>query len=201
MTEIKSAPWRLGHISMRRGVQLARHFLADSGIRLFSCPPRAESRHIFTTSATLTRTTAKGNNLCTVSKTFYTAMSTDNDNKNSDITRGTSPGPGRSSYVIFNNVVSTVGWPSGKQADDTITRQTELALKNLDERLTAAGTDRTRIIEVTVFLASVASDKDAMDKAWVEWCPEGCGVSRVIVGGELNGVKVFFKATAAMPAV
>ena len=134
-----------------------------------------------------------------------TAMSQyqdNNNNDNSDIVRGPSPGPGRSAYVIFNNVVSTVGWPTGKTPGDTVTTQTQLALKCLDERLTAAGTNRSRIIEVTVFLASVAEDKEAMDAVWAEWCPQGCGVSRVILGAELaQGVKVFFKVTAAMPLV
>lgn len=116
------------------------------------------------------------------------------------IVRGPAPGPGRSSYVIFNNCVWTNGFPKGKTPDDDISEQTRLALKCLDERLAAAGTDSTRCIEATVFLSNI-DDKDAMDAEWVKWCPEGCGVSRATVGAALaHGQLVEMKVMAAMPA-
>ena len=55
---------------------------------------------------------------------------------------------------------------------------------SLDERLEQAGTDMTRVIESTVFLANI-DDKAAMDAEWVKWCPDGCGVSRATVGAAL----------------
>ena len=118
---------------------------------------------------------------------------------NGDIVRGPAPGPGRSAYVIFNNCVWTNGFPKGKNPDDDIAQQTKLALKCLDERLTQAGTDKSRVIEATVYLSNIA-DKDAMDAVWVEWCPEGCGVSRATVGAALaHGQLIEMKVMAAMP--
>ena len=114
--------------------------------------------------------------------------------------RGPAPGPGRAAYVVFNNCVWTNGFPKGKGPDDDITQQTRLALKCLDERLAAAGTDKSRVIEATVYLNDI-SEKDQMDAVWVEYFPEGCGVSRATVGAALaHGQLVEMKVMAAMPA-
>jgi enamine deaminase RidA (YjgF/YER057c/UK114 family) len=162
------------------------------------------SSQVLVHRAALSSSPTRGNNSSPSPTAMNQHNKTDDDR---DIVRGPSPGPGRAAFVIFNNVVSTVGWPTGfkdfvGQDNDTVTTQTILALRCLDQRLRAAGTNRRRILEVTVFLASVAEDKDAMDQVWQNWCPEGCGVSRVVVGAELaQGVRVFFKVTAAMPEV
>mmetsp|Transcript_2326 Transcript_2326/g.2591 ORF Transcript_2326/g.2591 Transcript_2326/m.2591 type:complete len:125 (-) Transcript_2326:40-414(-) len=116
-----------------------------------------------------------------------------------DIVRGPAPGPGRASYVCFNGMVWTNGFPAGKTPEDDITEQTRKALKCLDDRLAQAGTDKSRIIEATVFLQDI-NTKDAMDKVWCEWIPEGCGVSRATVGAALaHGQLIEMKVTAALP--
>jgi len=117
------------------------------------------------------------------------------------IARGPTPAPGsgRSSWVAFGGLVWTVGFPAGKTPEDSVAVQTEKTLANLDERLKQAGTDKSRIVEATVYLKDMAT-KDEMDAVWRAWVPEGCGPSRACVGADLApGDLVEMKITAALP--
>mmetsp|Transcript_89396 Transcript_89396/g.231791 ORF Transcript_89396/g.231791 Transcript_89396/m.231791 type:complete len:137 (+) Transcript_89396:36-446(+) len=116
-----------------------------------------------------------------------------------EIVRGPSPGPGRSAFVACNNLVWTVAFPAGKTPEDSIAEQTRKALKALDDRLAQAGTDKSRMLEATVFVKEM-SMKEEMDSVWREWVPEGCGVSRACVAADLApGDLVEMKITAALP--
>jgi enamine deaminase RidA (YjgF/YER057c/UK114 family) len=114
------------------------------------------------------------------------------------VTRGPSPGPGRSSWVKHGGTVWTVGVPSGRERNADIGRQTALTLKTIDQRLRQAGTDKSRIIEATVFLTNMKEFK-GFDKEWKAWLPEGFGASRATVGVSrlANNDKVEIKVTAA----
>lgn len=117
----------------------------------------------------------------------------------SNLVRGPAPGPGRSSWVSYNGLVWTVAFPAGKTPEDDTAAQTRKALKNLDERLAQAGTDKSHIVEATVFLKDMKT-KAEMDAVWCEWVPEGCGPSRATVGADLApGDLVEMKITAALP--
>lgn len=116
------------------------------------------------------------------------------------LTRGPSPGHGRSAWVRYDGpVVYTVAYPFGYNPEDTAGDQTRKALACLDERLAQAGTDKRHILEATVFLNDMSTFQE-MDAAWQEWMPEGCGASRATVGADLGGeVLVEMKVTAAAP--
>ena len=60
------------------------------------------------------------------------------------LTRGPSPGPGRSAWVKHKGTVWTVGVPKGRSASADINEQTKLTLAAIDERLSQAGTTRAR---------------------------------------------------------
>jgi enamine deaminase RidA (YjgF/YER057c/UK114 family) len=127
------------------------------------------------------------------SNNFVRKMST-------EIVRGPTPGPGRSTWVKYNGLVWTVGIPGkGKGGPDVdIVEQTKLTLSNIDERLAQAGTDKTRILEATVFLTNM-EDFKGMDSEWQAWLPEGIGASRATVcaAALANGDKVEIKVTVA----
>lgn len=116
------------------------------------------------------------------------------------IERGPVPGHGRSAWVKFNGMVWTNGHPAGKAPGDDAATQTRLALACLDERLAQAGTDKTRIVEATVYLQNI-EDKAAMDAEWrAWWTNEDGGVSRATVGAALaEGQLVEMKVMAAAP--
>ena len=116
------------------------------------------------------------------------------------VVRGPSPGPGRSTWVRHTGaVVYTVAYPAGGKAMDGVASQTRKALASLDERLAEAGTDKTQILEATVFLADMSTFQE-MDQVWVDYIPEGSPPSRATVGVDLGGeILVEMKITASVP--
>lgn len=115
------------------------------------------------------------------------------------IIRGPSPGKGRSSFVTSNNLVNTVAFPKGFKPDHDMEEQTRLSLKELDVRLDMAGTDKSQLMEVTVYLTDY-STRDIFDKKWQEYIPENCGVSLAYIGNvDIGSLKLEIKVTAAVP--
>mmetsp|Transcript_19671 Transcript_19671/g.21763 ORF Transcript_19671/g.21763 Transcript_19671/m.21763 type:complete len:476 (+) Transcript_19671:74-1501(+) len=117
----------------------------------------------------------------------------------SSIVRGPSPGPGRSAWVKHQGFVWTVGVPTGRSPTADIATQTQLALDSIDARLAQAGTDKTKILETTVFLTNIKDEFREFDTVFSAWLPEGSGASRATVGvAELaNNDKVEIKVTVA----
>ena len=115
------------------------------------------------------------------------------------VVRGPTPGPGRSAWVKHRGTVWTVGVPKGRSASADINEQTKLTLASIDERLSQAGTDKSKILEATVFLTNLKKDFKGFDKEWRSWLPEGIGASRATVGvAQLaNNDKVEIKVTVA----
>lgn len=69
----------------------------------------------------------------------------------------------------------------------------------MDSRLAEAGTDKSNILEATVFLSDL-STFDEFDAVWREYIPFGEGPSRATVGAVLGGgALVEIKITAAAP--
>jgi len=124
---------------------------------------------------------------------------TTRSSSSSSIVRGPSPGPGRSSWVKHQGFVWTVGVPTGRPPTADITTQTKMALDSIDARLAQAGTDKTKILETTVFLTNIKDEFQDFDTVFSAWLPEGSGASRATVGvAELaNNDKVEIKVTVA----
>ena len=77
--------------------------------------------------------------------------------------------------------------------------QTADVLDLIDGYLTAAGTDRTRLLRAEVFMADL-SEKAAFDGAWTRWLPAGCGPVRSAVQTPMPpGDLVEVIVTAALP--
>lgn len=71
---------------------------------------------------------------------------------------------GRNRAVRHNGIVYTVATASG--AD--IQAQTRATLDAIDNNLADAGSDKTRLISVQIFLADM-SQKEGMDAVWNDW--------------------------------
>ncbi|MFN3992349.1 MAG: RidA family protein [Tabrizicola flagellatus] len=88
---------------------------------------------------------------------------------NTDITRyGT--GPRMSEAVAYNGILwvaGQLGEPRGSVAD-----QTAQALAEVDRILAEAGTDKTRILSVQIWLADMATFAE-MNSVWDKWVPQG----------------------------
>lgn len=108
-----------------------------------------------------------------------------------DITRYPGAHAGRSKTVAAGNFVWTVGTGPGA----TVAGQTRATLAAIDANLAEAGSDRTRIVEATVYLTDI-NTKAEMDAVWCDWIG-GDGPCRACVGTNLApGDRVEIKVLA-----
>ena len=82
----------------------------------------------------------------------------------SNIERWQGGATGRSRASAWRDLVFTVATAPG----DTVADQTRATLARISENLAEAGSDRTRLLSATVYLADIAS-KAEMDAVWCEW--------------------------------
>ncbi|MFN7223679.1 MAG: RidA family protein [Paracoccaceae bacterium] len=88
---------------------------------------------------------------------------------NNDITRlGT--GPRMSEGVCYNGIIWVAG-QVGTQGD-SVADQTRRCLAEVDRILTAAGTDKTRVLSAQIWLANM-QDFAEMNAVWDAWVPQG----------------------------
>src|SRR5579872_6667800 len=76
---------------------------------------------------------------------------------------------------------------AGQVADDPAadaTGQTEQVLRKIDRLLEGAGTDKSRLLSATIWLADMASFAD-MNKVWDAWVTPGCTPARACVEARL----------------
>lgn len=89
-----------------------------------------------------------------------------------------------SSAAVFGDLV----FLSGTVADDKsldMRGQTEQVLRKIDAVLAKAGTDKSRILSATVYMAD-ASRKDEMNEAWMAWVDRLNLPTRTAVGAALT---------------
>lgn len=91
-----------------------------------------------------------------------------------------------SNSVAYGGTVYLVEVPTNLDAD--ITAQTENMLSSVDNLLTQAGSDRSRMLMATIYLADMA-DYDAMNAVWDAWVPEGHAPTRACVQAKLANSK------------
>lgn len=92
-------------------------------------------------------------------------------------------GPRMSEASMFGNLVHLAGQvaPDGTQ---DVRGQTRQVLAAIDALLARAGTDKTRILMVQIFLADIA-DFPAMNEVWDAWVPAGQTPPRATVQAQL----------------
>lgn len=92
---------------------------------------------------------------------------------------------GRSRAVVHNGLVHAVATDSSSA--NTVAGQTRNTLVALDRTLADAGTDKSRLIQATVYLRDMTT-KDEMDAVWCEWIGgEENWPQRACVGSDLAG--------------
>jgi len=101
-----------------------------------------------------------------------------------------------SDSVVHNGTVYLVEVPSNLDAD--ITAQTENLLASVERLLAQAGSDKSRLLMATIYLADMA-DYSAMNAVWDAWLPEGSAPARACVQARLAnpGFRVEIVLTAA----
>lgn len=83
-----------------------------------------------------------------------------------------------SEAVIHNNVIYYTSVPNNLINDAY--HQTKSALEEIDKILASINSDKSHILDVTIFLEN-KSDFEAMNKAWDEWVVKGFAPVRCTV--------------------
>ena len=108
--------------------------------------------------------------------------------------------PRYSDSVVHNGTVYLVEVPSNLDAG--IAAQTENLLASIERLLGQAGSDKSSLLMVTLYLADMA-DYAAMNAVWDAWLPAGCAPARACVQAKLANpdFRVEMVLTAAVAPV
>ncbi len=87
-----------------------------------------------------------------------------------------------SDVVIHDTTIYLVEVPQTLTADITV--QTQEVLASIEALLLKAGSDKSRLLQVTLYLPDMA-DYDAMNAVWDAWVPEGTAPVRACVSARL----------------
>src|SRR5512145_696528 len=93
------------------------------------------------------------------------------------------PGPRMSRAVIHGDTVYLAGHVSNEPAG-SVRGQTEAILRNIDARLAEAGSDRSKLLSVNIWLADIATF-DEMNAAWEAWVDRANPPARATVEARL----------------
>ena len=87
-----------------------------------------------------------------------------------------------SDAVAFGSTVYLVEVAQTLDAD--ITTQTREVLASIEQTLLRAGSDKSRLLQVTIYLADIG-EIDAMNAVWDDWVPPGTAPARACVEAKL----------------
>ena len=80
------------------------------------------------------------------------------------------PSERSSPIVIYNGMVFLAGQVGAP--GETVTRQTEAVLEKIDTLLARAGTDKSRLLQATIWLADIGMFEE-MNAVWNRWVVPG----------------------------
>ena len=89
-----------------------------------------------------------------------------------------------SQLVIHGNTVYTAGQVAQKAQSESITKQTQNILEQIDSLLNQAGTDKTKLLSATIWLSSI-EHYDEMNAVWDAWVAPGNAPGRACVEAKL----------------
>lgn len=89
-----------------------------------------------------------------------------------------------SQVVIHGNTVYTAGQVAQKAKGESITKQTQNIVDQIDTLLSQAGTDKTKLLSATIWLSSI-DHYDEMNAVWDAWVAPGNAPGRACVEAKL----------------
>lgn len=99
-----------------------------------------------------------------------------------------------SRIVAFGDLVFLCGQTSGGSDAQGIAAQTDAVLDKIDTLLAEAGTDRTRLLSVTIHLHTMR-DFAGMNACWERWLAGGPVPARTTVQAELASPELLVEMT------
>ena len=94
------------------------------------------------------------------------------------------PGKRMSQGIVRGNAVYLAGQVADKTAGGAVVDQTREILAQIDALLAEAGTDKTKIMMATIYLADISTFAQ-MNEAWDAWVVEGETPARATVEAKL----------------
>ncbi|SHG69151.1 RidA family protein [Pollutimonas bauzanensis] len=80
------------------------------------------------------------------------------------------PNPRLARSVVHGNTIYLTGVSTTVGND--IVAQTQEVLRRIDGYLTAAGSDKTRVLQATIWLKNIQRDFPGLNEVWVPWIGE-----------------------------
>jgi enamine deaminase RidA (YjgF/YER057c/UK114 family) len=93
-------------------------------------------------------------------------------------------GPRMSQAVIHGNTVYLAGQVASDAPGKSVTEQTKNILDRIDALLAKTGTDKTKILSATIWLADISTFAE-MNAVWDAWLPQGHAPARATVESKL----------------
>lgn len=108
-------------------------------------------------------------------------------------------GPRMSQAVVCNGIVTTAGQVALRAPGASVVDQTRDILAKIDELLAEGGTDKTKLLTATIWLADIASFAE-MNSVWDAWVSPGNTPVRACVEAKLAAPQytVEIQVTAAV---
>jgi enamine deaminase RidA (YjgF/YER057c/UK114 family) len=94
-------------------------------------------------------------------------------------------GPRLSRVVVHGDTVYLAGLTADKSAGQSVAAQTQEILGNIDALLAKAGTDKSKLLQATIWLQDIRT-VDEMNKVWDVWVPAGTAPARACIEARLQ---------------
>jgi enamine deaminase RidA (YjgF/YER057c/UK114 family) len=94
------------------------------------------------------------------------------------------PGPRMSGAVVHGNTVYLAGQVANTAAGQSVAEQTKDILGIIDGLLAEAGTDKTKLLMVNIWLTDMSTFQE-MNAVWDAWVPQGNTPARATVEAKL----------------
>tara|TARA_A100001037_G_C14845577_1_gene498511 strand:+ start:360 stop:710 length:351 start_codon:yes stop_codon:yes gene_type:complete len=108
------------------------------------------------------------------------------------------PGPRMSKAVRHGDTIYTMGHVARDRSGD-IRAQTADILERMDTTLAEMGSDKSKLLSVTIYLADMA-DFPAMNEIWDGWVDGPDAPARTTVGAPLASAEILVEMTATAAA-
>ncbi|WP_339471050.1 MULTISPECIES: RidA family protein [unclassified Pseudomonas] len=91
----------------------------------------------------------------------------------------------RMSQIVVHNATVYLAGQVGDDMSAGIEQQTRETLANIERLLDLAGTDKTKLLSVTIYLKDIDADFAGMNAVWDKWLPNGVAPARATVEAKL----------------
>ena len=107
----------------------------------------------------------------------------------------------RMSQIVVHSGTVYLAGQVGDDLSAGIEQQTRETLKNIEHLLDLAGSDKSRILSVTIYLKDIDADFAGMNSVWDQWLPKGVAPARATVEAKLcePEILVELSVVAALP--